>query len=409
MKRVIIIGGGASGLTAAIMAARKSQKAQIILLEQKDSPGKKILATGNGRCNLTNLLQNPSCYRSEHPEIAENILARFPVKDTLAFFQSLGLMFKMRGDYVYPRSDQASTVLELLLLEAERLGVQVHTGISVDSVTRNAKGFRVSAKEQKYLADAVILACGGKASSALGSDGSGYTLAKSLGHSMEPVVPALVQLKVAKHPYAKASGVRTEATVSARIDGEIVASDRGELQITAYGISGIPVFQVSRYVAKGLYEKRKVQVQLDLIPDLEQSEFVSYLNRRRTGRESMACGEFLTGIFHKKLIPRLLEQAGIRMNQKFSELTKQQVRHFADICKAGLLTITDTNGFENAQVCAGGVPLTEIHPDTMESKYVPGLYLTGELLDVDGICGGYNLQWAWTTGALAGCACVSRD
>ena len=123
----------------------------------------------------------------------------------------------------------------------------------------------------------------------------------------------------------------------------------------------------------------------------------------------MTCGEFLTGIFHKKLIPRLLEQAGIRMNQKVSELTKQQVRHFADICKAGLLTITDTNGFENAQVCAGGVPLTEIHPDTMESRYVPGLYLTGELLDVDGICGGYNLQWAWTTGALAGCACVSRD
>lgn len=407
MKKIMIIGGGASGLMSAITAARANPKAQICILEQKDSPGKKILATGNGRCNLTNRLQNMNCYRSHHPEIAEAILKQFTYEDTLSFFSSLGLLIRMRGDYVYPRSDQASTVLDLMLLEVSRLGIRIQTGIHVDRMTHSEKGFCIYAGKQRFQADTVILSAGGRASSKLGSDGSGYTLAKAAGHSLIPVVPALVQLKVKQHPYAKASGVRTDARVTAVIDGKKVSSDQGELQITAYGISGIPVFQISRFIAEGLRQKRNTQVMIDFFPDMKEEDLLIFLKQRKSEHAFVTCADFLMGIFHKKMIPRLLERADIRMDQKSASLTDRQLSTLAHIVKADTVTITDTNGFDNAQVCAGGVPLTEINPHTMESKCVKNLYLTGELLDVDGICGGYNLQWAWTTGSLAGKACAS--
>lgn len=407
MKKIMIIGGGASGLTAAITAARMNPKAQICILEHKDSPGKKILATGNGRCNLTNRFQAMDCYRSRHPEIAEKILRQFTYEETLSFFSSLGLLFRMRGDYVYPRSDQASAVLDLMLMETRRLGIQIQTGIHVERITRSAKGFCIHSSAQNFQADAVILSTGGRASSALGSDGSGYTLAKSAGHSLVPVVPALVQLKVKQHPYAKAAGVRTDAQVTAVIDGKPIASDKGELQITAYGISGIPVFQISRFAADGLRQKRNVQVVIDFFPDMKGEELLSLLKRRKEENTFLTCADFFMGIFHKKMIPRFLERADIRMDQKASGLTDRQLHRLVRIVKADTVAITDTNGFENAQVCAGGVPLTEIDPGTMESRCMRQLYLAGELLDVDGICGGYNLQWAWATGYLAGRACAS--
>lgn len=258
MKKIAVIGGGASGLVAAIAAARSNPKVQITIYEQKDSVGKKILATGNGRCNLTNKDMKSSYYRSENIPFVEEVLEQFGYEDTIRFFSSLGLMVKERGNYVYPHSDQASTVLELLKLELHRLGIKILTGVQVTDITPISSGFMIKLNTGKQKADAVILACGGKASSKLGSDGSGYTLAKGLGHTMVPVVPALVQLKVRKNPFAKAAGVRTDASVTAICDGKAIASDRGELQLTAYGISGIPVFQISRYVRK-LYISSKMQ------------------------------------------------------------------------------------------------------------------------------------------------------
>lgn len=402
MKRIGIIGGGASGLVAAIVAARTDRNVQIFILEQKENIGKKILATGNGRCNLTNRKMEVSCYRSENMDFVAAVLEEFGYDAALKFFESLGLLVKMRGDYVYPRSDQASTVLELLQLELNRLEIKTYTGTRILELSQNAKEFCIRTQDETYRADKVILACGGKASPNLGSDGSGYQLAKSMGHTLFPVVPALVQLKVYKSPLAKAAGVRVDAKVVALQGNTPIAQDIGELQITAYGISGIPVFQISRYIAMGLYRRQKMSVMIDFVPECTEEEFLSLILDRIRGREGMTAGDFLTGIFHKKLIPRLLEQAQIHMNTRVQELTYDQWQHFSHLCKNTILSIEDTNGFENAQVCAGGIRTEEVNPLTLESRYVNGLYLVGELLDVDGICGGYNLQWAWATGYLAG-------
>ena len=237
MKKIAVIGGGASGLVAAIAAARTNPQAQITIYEKKDTVGKKILATGNGRCNLTNKDMKASYFRSDNPPVVEEILQKFGYEDTIAFFTSLGLLTKARGNYVYPYSDQASTVLELLKLELARLHVKISADAPVTDIVPASHGFTIRTEKYKQKADAVILACGGKANSKLGSDGSGYSLAKKLGHTMVPVVPALVQLKVKNHPFVKAAGVRTDAVVTAICSGKPVASDRGELQLTAYGIS----------------------------------------------------------------------------------------------------------------------------------------------------------------------------
>lgn len=409
MKKIAVIGGGASGLAAAIAAARSNPKVQITIYEQKDSVGKKILATGNGRCNLTNKDMKSSYYRSENIPFVEEVLEQFGYEDTIRFFSSLGLMVKERGNYVYPHSDQASTVLELLKLELHRLGIKILTGVQVTDITPISSGFMIKLNTGKQKADAVILACGGKASSKLGSDGSGYTLAKGLGHTMVPVVPALVQLKVRKNPFAKAAGVRTDASVTAICDGKAIASDRGELQLTAYGISGIPVFQISRYVAKALYLKQNAKVKIDFLPEMSENEFLSFLLERKEGREQMTCADYLLGIFHQKLIPRFLEQARIRMHTLVQELSETQFKSLVQAVKRNVVLIDTTNGFDNAQVCAGGISTIELSARTMESRYIKGLYLTGELLDADGICGGYNLQWAWATGYLSGKAAADTQ
>lgn len=402
MKTIAIIGGGASGIMAAIAAARSAGQVRVLLLEHKDRVGKKILSTGNGRCNLTNEFMHPDCFRSDNMQAVKTVLSQFGYEQTIHFFETLGLVTKSKKGYVYPRCEQAASVLELLVLELHRLGVEIHTDVHVTELFRGKKGFRILTEESTFHADCVILAAGGRAARSLGSDGSGYTLAKAMGHSIVPVVPALVQLKVKKHPFANASGVRTDVKVTALIDGKAMASDTGELQITGYGISGIPVFQISRYIAGGLYQKKCAQVKIDFLPEFPEEEVYQFLLRRRNGREMMSAGEYLTGVFHKKLIPELLSLAGIRVREKVKRLDEADIRRLSHQCKAAVVNISDTNGFDNAQVCAGGVCLSEIDLHTMQSKHVKGLYLAGELLDADGICGGYNLQWAWATGYIAG-------
>lgn len=402
MRKICVIGGGASGMTAAIAAAR--QGAAVTILEHKDRLGKKLLSTGNGRCNLTNEAMSPDYFRGEAREIIPCVLDEFGVADTLRFFEELGVLFKKRDGYVYPRSDQAGTILEVLLLELRRLGVTIKTNTHVARVEPGRKGFRVYTEDKKVAAtaDRVILACGGKAASVLGSDGSGYAIAKSLGHTIAPVVPALVQLKARGSFFKSVSGVRTEAKVMILIDGQPAASDTGELQLTNYGISGIPVFQVSRYAAMALYEKREVTAVLDFIPGIAEPAFEELLSKRLLRQGDDTAEDFLIGIFHKKLIPVFLEKAGIQRRQKAGELTDDALKKLVTLCKHFSVPVYDTNSFDQAQVCAGGVRTTEVKKKTMESIYTEGLYITGELLDIEGICGGYNLQWAWATGYLAG-------
>lgn len=341
-------------------------------------------------------------YRSEHLTQVQKVLEQYGYKDTLHFFAELGLRAKSRNGYLYPLCNQASSVLAVLMNEIHRLGAEVHTDIHVTDVRHKENGFQIMTESKSFSVDKVILAAGGKAAPVLGSDGSGYQIAKSLGHTLVPVVPALVQLKVKDTPLKKAAGVRVEAEVSAYVGNEKIASDTGEVQLTAYGISGIPVFQISRFIARGLYENQKTFVSADFLPDMSEDAYIQFLKNRREKQEHLEMTECLAGIFNSKLIPELLKIAKIQPRKWIEKLSEDDLKRFAKVCKGLKLPVTDTNGFDNAQVCAGGVPLTEIDCETMESCCQKGLYLAGELLDADGLCGGYNLQWAWSTGYIAG-------
>ena len=322
------------------------------------------------------------------------------------FFENLGLLLKSRNGYIYPRCNQAAVVRAVLDNRLKELGAQIKRETTVLAIVRTKKGFQIQTNQGNFYADRVILAAGSKASPKLGSDGSGYTLAKSLGHSLVPVVPALVQLKADHFVFAKASGVRTDAKVTAVINGKKVGSDTGELQITNYGISGIPVFQISRYISRALYEEQQAQVVVDFLPEFTEQElrnlFIQKLRHLLHNHTKAKPEDLLTGILHTKLIPEILRISDIRFSTKLDTITETELTRLCNALKSCKLTITGTNGFESAQVCAGGICLTEINPETMQSRLTDGLYLAGELLDADGICGGYNLQWAWTTGYLAG-------
>ena len=406
---IIVIGGGASGMTAAIAARRANPKAKVQILEHKDMLGKKILSTGNGRCNFTNEVMNADCFFSDTPNVVPHVLKQFGTEDTLRFFGELGILPKDRNGYYYPKSGQAAAVAEVLRTALGKNGITADYSAHVQEVKPVKSGFVVKTKAKTYSCDRVILSTGGRAASVLGSDGSGYDLAKSLGHKLVPVVPALVQLKVKDSPLSRASGVRTDAKVTAVIDGQEAGVDTGELQITAYGISGIPVFQISRHIARGLYEKKCAEVHIDFMPSMSLEQWTDFLDERKRGREDWKMADFFVGVFHQKLAVCLLKCAGIKERTLAGEVSVDRWKRLCSVCKKLTLSITDTNGFENAQVCAGGVRLDEIHKDTMESKLCKGLYLTGELLDVDGICGGYNLQWAWASGYLAGSAAAEQE
>lgn len=399
-RHIVIVGGGAAGIVAAISAARAH--ALVTIIEQKDRIGKKILSTGNGRCNLTNEYMDISCFRGDDLDIVSPVFTQFGYQETLQFFEELGVLFKNRQGYIYPLSDQASTILDVLRQELLHLQVHVLTDTKVLGITPTKRGFSIQTNQNTLKSDAVILTTGGKASPVLGSDGSGYSLAKSLGHSLSPVTPALVQLQCKGSFFKQVAGVRTNATVRLFVDGKPKASDTGELQLTNYGISGIPVFQISRFASKAFYLKQSVSVQIDFLPTYTKKELQTLIKTRLERQGYKKTEDFLVGMFHKKVIVMLLKEAHISLDQSASSVSWEQWIKLIHRCKEFEVSVIATNPFEQAQVCAGGVKTRELDPRTLESRYVKDLFLAGELLDIDGICGGYNLQWAWSTGYLAG-------
>ena len=400
MRHVAVIGGGAAGMMAAITSAREG--ARVTILEHKERIGKKILSTGNGRCNFTNTYQTPACYRSDNRDFAWNIIQKFNVEKTISFFKELGIYPKDRNGYLYPYSDQAAAILEVLQIEVAKLDICVMTEINVLDIQPVKRGIRITTDKKTITADSVILACGSKAAPVTGSDGSGYQLAKLFGHRIVPVLPALVQLRCAEKFYKSISGVRVQGTVEIYADDIFLASDTGEIQLTNYGISGIPVFQVSRYAAKALYKKQSVTAILNFMPDMNKEEFLLFLQERITLCPYKTLDEFFTGVFPKKLCELWIRLSRLPKEMRVSDLSGEQLEKLVLLIQHLRTHITETNSFEQAQICCGGVDTTEINPDTLESNYVPGIYFAGELLDVDGICGGYNLQWAWSSGFVAG-------
>jgi predicted Rossmann fold flavoprotein len=400
MSQVIIVGGGASGLTAAIFAAREKHK--VIVLEQKDKIGKKILATGNGKCNYTNLEQNAACYRGNDNTFAMKVLSQFDTTQTIDFFKELGIYPKNKKGYIYPNSEQASSVVEVLKIELEHLKVPVYCDTRVEKINYQNNKFTVLTNKEKFNADKVIIAAGGCASKSLGSDGSGYKFAKDLGHKIIKPLPALVQLKSNEKYFKTLAGVRCEVKLKLYIEGKVETEEKGELLIAAYGVSGIPILQISRFAAKALDEKKKVNLCIDFLPTLSEKETTELLTERINRNSNKTMEELFLGLLNNKLSYICLKEAGIDLSLPCCKIDKNRIPKLTKQIKEWMVPITDTNPFDQAQVTAGGVDTREINPDTLESNITKGLYFTGEILDVDGTCGGYNLQWAWSTGAVAG-------
>ena len=436
---VIIIGGGAAGMTAAIACARQKRQQlecqkdgqdkemlagagkSIMILEHNEKLGRKLSATGNGKCNYTNRFQSMDCYRGTDKETIEQVLKQFGVEDTIAFFRELGIYPKEKNGYLYPFSEQAASLIEAMRLELEHLKVKIKCKEHIVKVEKQDGEFLVSTETYTYRAPKLILATGGLASSKLGSDGSGYDFAKSLGLKVTKLYPALTGLKT-KEDFNALAGVRVKAQITLCIKNKKCSgvelcesrecgntevthyTESGELQLVSYGISGIPVFQFSRFAAAALEEGKKVTAKIDFLPELSKEELLALCMEFKKKNAYKAAGSLFNGLLDSKVTSVLLKNANIDKNKKADALTEEEILLFCRCIKEFTCAIIDTNGFENAQVTAGGVSLEEINLDTMESKQVEGLYLTGELLDVDGICGGYNLQWAWASGYLAGCA-----
>ena len=400
---VAIIGGGASGMAAALAAAE--QGAHVLLLERQSRVGRKLQATGNGRCNLTNLSGLEGHYHGQDSHFSAFALGMFPPDDTLDWFRSLGLLTVTEpSGRVYPYSDQANSVVDVLRFALEERNIQLYTDWEVAKAKKTAAGFRLESVSGETLeSDKLIIACGGLAGSKLGGTMSGYKLLRSFGHSATKLRPALVQLRSSWGGVAALKGVRANCAAVLYHGKTMQAGSVGEIQFTDYGLSGPVIFEISRDACTlpGAW-----YCKLDLLPDLTLEELFSELQRRRYTK--LLTDDLLTGILHNRLGRVLCQAAGIRGHMPISDLTDRELMALCRTVKDFCVDITEPMGMDAAQVTAGGVVTEDFDPQTMESCLVPGLFACGEVLDIDGDCGGYNLQWAWSSGRLAG-MCAGKE
>ncbi len=399
----VVIGGGAAGLMAAINTARAGLKTAVI--EHTKRIGNKILSTGNGKCNFTNLNMSEEMYLNSDKRFVKEIIEQFNENDSIDFFESIGVYHKDKNGYVYPHSETAASVQEALCLEIERLGVKVFLETSVKKIKKNDNDFLISCNDNEQsvviCSKTIILATGSKAASKTGSDGSGYELAKQMKHTIVPVLPALCQLISSNKNCKMSSGVRSTGEVKLFIDNSRVADDLGEVQYTDYGISGIPVFQISRFAVKGISENKKVTVCIDMVPDMQEYELIKKFNQRLKNESEKNILQFMSGLVNKKLIEMICRDLNISTTKPVHSLPPKSLVQIVKSLKNYKYDIKDYKGFENAQVCQGGINLKEISSKDMQSRIVPGFFIAGEVADVDGKCGGYNLQWAWSSGYVA--------
>lgn len=421
---VIVAGAGPAGLMAAIQAAREG--ARVTVIERKDKPLKKLYATGNGRCNFSNLNMDGDVYRGKDPGYARLVTDCYDRNDLLLFFHNLGMMTKHIGDYIYPYNEQARSVADALLLECRRLSVTIRCNEQVVDIKPlsaqddGTDGFKIITTTGRYTCDKLIVATGGKASPAHGSDGNLNGVLISLGHTMITQRPALVPLKFSDKRLGKLAGVRIKCAVSLTADGELVSGETGEIILNRDNISGIPVMQMSRYATSALAQGKVTEVHIDLFPDESPDELMVLLNNtfhpeyavfdnceqgnnagRSDIRRDRSALEALGLCLNEKLAEYCLSLARIVPGALSGNVSEGTLNRLARILKDIRVTVTGDAGYERAQVTSGGISTDELTED-LQSKLIPGLYIAGELCDVDGTCGGYNLQWAFSSGALAG-------
>ena len=392
-----IIGGGAAGMAAAL-AASESGENQVVVLERQARVGRKLQATGNGRCNLTNLHALEGGYHGEEPGFARYALTQFPPEAVLTWMRGLGLFTVAEpSGRVYPYSDQANSVVDVLRFALERPNIQVKLGFEVTKVRKTAEGFRVESREERLMCDRLIIACGGLAGTKLGGCMSGYQLLRSFGHKCTRLRPALVQVKTGWSGVSALKGVRANCRAAIYRGETRMRESVGELQFTEYGLSGPVIFEISRDACQGGGDWN---CRLDFLPHVEETELLAELRRRKS--TPLPNSELFTGILHNRLGRVLTQAAGISLNGWIRELGEEELAQAAAAAKGFCVSLTEPLGMDSAQVTAGGILTAEFEETTMESRLVPGLYACGEVLDIDGDCGGYNLQWAWSSGRLAG-------
>ena len=392
-----IVGGGASGMAAALAAAEEHSN-QVLLFERQARLGRKLLATGNGRCNLTNLYISDDRFHGEQPAFAKSAITAFAPEETLAWFRQLGLFTVSEASgRVYPYSDQANSVVDVLRYALEQDNINLHMGFEVMKIRRTDGGFFVENGQESVFCHRLIIACGGLAGSKLGGTMAGYKLLAKLGHHTTKLRPSLVQLKSSWGGIAGLKGVRANCKAAIYCDGKLHGESIGEIQFTEYGISGPVIFEISRDACQRSGQWSCV---LDLLPDVSKDVLMAELLRRR--ETQLPVEELLTGILHNRLGRVLTKAAGVRVSGQVSALSNEDIRQVAAAVKSFEMVLTEPLGMDAAQVTAGGVRTEEFDPHTMESLLVPGLYACGEVLDIDGDCGGFNLQWAWSSGRCAG-------
>ncbi|WP_411679570.1 NAD(P)/FAD-dependent oxidoreductase [Clostridium thailandense] len=400
---IIVVGGGASGIMSAI-AAKDSGK-DVAIIESNSRIGSKILTTGNGRCNITNTNISYSNYHSQNPEFFKYTLDKFTLKDTINFFYSLGLpLTTLEDGKMYPLSLQASSVLDIFRMALEDRSIPVYTNSKVSSIRVSSESFKLfTNSDETYECNKLILCCGGKSAPNTGSDGSGFTLAKSLNHSIISPIPALVQLKLDYRSLKALSGVKFNGFAEIFVDGVSERKEFGEILFTDYGISGPPILQLSRTASHALAREKTVILTLDMMPDINKEDLIDFLENHWGTFSYRSVYNSFIGLINKKIIPIILKDAYIdNIHSLCYELNWKQKHKIFELLKGWKFTVCDTNSFKNSQVTAGGIDTISINPRTLESKTMKNLYFAGEILDVDGDCGGFNLHWAWASGFIAG-------
>ncbi|MBQ7032936.1 MAG: NAD(P)/FAD-dependent oxidoreductase [Clostridia bacterium] len=387
MYDTVIIGGGASGIFSAINAARRGKS--VLLCERLSRVGKKILSTGNGRCNISNQNITQERYHGTSPLFSASALTSFSAYDTVSFFESIGLsVCEGENGKLYPKSLQATSVLDLMRLELARLGVSETVDCFIKKIEKIKEGFKLTSEDNRvFSAKKVILATGGKAAPSMGTDGNGYALVSCLGHTIIKPFPSLVQVKT-QPPMRALKGVKHHGEITVYIDNKPKRTESGEILFTDYGVSGPPVFNLSRFASKGITDGRDVTFKLNLFPEFSEDSLSSFLKERRRTLPHLTGENFLCG-----LLPKLLAREVLKISKSDKDLPR--------FLTALPLTVTGVMPWANAQVTAGGIATNEVNPKTMESLLVPGLFFCGEVLDIDGDCGGYNLQWAWSSAYVA--------
>lgn len=407
MSKVIVIGGGASGLTAAIYASLAGN--EVIILEKNANCGKKILITGNGRCNYYNSDQNVEHFHTTSNIGLEKILNKNIYNEINNFFEMLGLVPKIKDGYYYPLSNQAVSVANALLNQAELLNVEIRNNINVDSISKENNLFKITTDYENFDCDKVILATGSKAAPSTGSVGIGYDILKTLGHNIITPLPALVQLISDDKIVKEWAGVRNEADCTLIVNDSKIKSEIGEIMLTDYGVSGICIFNLSGEAAKALYKKQNVEIEINFIPNIIVQDYYEWFNNYNKNVPNRKVSELLDNLINYNLVNAILKKLNIKRDICWNDLTYDKQNTLIDNLTKYRLLITDTKSFDKAQVCSGGLSLEEVDLNTLESKKISNLFIAGELLDVDGDCGGYNLTWAWASGILAGKGTKDND